>query len=313
MTRYIETVTCDHFGDALALTCALANARAAFPACVFRYRGKYGDIFQNLDLGEWPEGQEPNDKFFVRYRSHDQEEDKGQAGNLAEGFTLSLSRFMGVKIPEIHHRPVVNLTPEEAAWAKAAIPAGAVLLNTNCQDCCPVKGYPWWGEVLRILARRGYSTVLTGGSEKRDLRLDFGGLPMGTVDLRGKTTLRQLVALCALARCAASPPSSLVHACAAVGCPCVVVTGAREPAKLTAYPGNRHVTSVCTMGGNLYNATRGCLMRHFGEIRKWPQYTCPRPAKWRGRTYTACMLSIPAETVAETIIQTIQENQGANQ
>ncbi len=311
MTRYIETVTCDHFGDALALTCALANARAAFPACVFRYRGKYGDIFQTLDLGEWPEGKEPDDKFFVRYKSHNQPQDRGQAGNLAEGFNLSLSRWMDVRIPEQYHAPVVNLADGEREWARRTLPPNAVLLNTNCQQGCTTKGYPWWGEVLRILARSGYAPVLTGGSEARDLRLDFGALPAGAVDLRGKTTLRELVALATAAVCAASPASSLVHACAAVGCPCVVVIGAREAAKLTAYPGNRHVAAVCIEGGQLYNATRGCQSRDCGEGAQ-PQWDCRRPVHWHGRPFASCMACIPAETVADTIIRTIQQNHGAS-
>ena len=218
---------------------------------------------------------------------------------------------MDVRIPEKHHAPVVRLTDEERDWAQLTLPPRAVLLNTNCQTCCTVKGYPWWGEVVRIVARNGYAPVLTGGTEERDLRLDFGSLPGETVDMRGKTTLRQLVAMATAAVCAASPSSSLVHACAAAGCPCVVITGAREPTKVTDYPGNRHVFSVCTVGNMLYNQHQGCFMRHFGEIAQWPQYVCPRTMERRGRKYAACMACIPPEAVAEEILKTTAQKEAS--
>jgi len=296
----IELTTCDHLGDALCLTAAMINAREEFGDAVsLRYAGRHGEVFRGLDLGDWPEDAPPTHRYSVQYRSHGTRDDRAQAGNLCEGLTASLARWMGREIPAWHTAPVVALSEAEvtaAVDALAPITAGPlVLANTNCQGRSSIKGYPWWGEVVRQLCQRGYAVALTGGPADADIRADLGPLPLECLDLRGKTTARQLVALCRVARCVVSPPSSLIHAAAAMDCPAVCVCGAREPTGLTAYPGVRHVHSVCVCGGKLYNHARGCMA--FRTER------CGRAVGWRGRAYAGCMACIPAEAVVEAMIK----------
>lgn len=299
-TMRIEIATCDHLGDALCLTAAAVNAREEFgDAVALRYAGRYGEVFEGLDLGDWPEGAPPTHRYSVQYRSHGTRDDRAQAGNLCEGLTASLARWMGRGIPALHTRPVVSLDPSEEDAAEemvADIKAPLVLANTNCQGRSSVKGYPWWGEVVRQLCKRDYYVALTGGPAEADIRADLGPLPAeGCIDLHGKTTARQLVALCRLARCVVSPPSSLIHAAAAVDCPAVCVCGAREPTGLTAYPCVRHVHSVCVCHGTLYNHARGCM--HFRVDR------CERSVVVHGRRYAGCMAAIPAEAVVEAVME----------
>ena len=304
--QLIEISTCNHLGDALCLTAAAWNAREEFgDAIALRYAGNYGDVFRGLDLGDWPEGAEPTHRYRVEYRSHNTPDDRAQAGNLCEGLTLSLARWMASAPPvegwspriihTKHTAPVVALTEAEVEeMAALATDSMLVLANTNCQGRSSIKAYPWWGEVVRQLCKRGYAVALTGGPAEADIRGDLGSLPEGCVDLRGKTTARQLVALCRLAACVVSPPSSLIHAAAAVECPAVCVCGAREPTGLTAYPLTRHLHSVC-IGAHLYNHARGCM--HFRVER------CERAVTVHGRRYASCMACIPAEAVAEAVAE----------
>lgn len=74
----------------------------------------------------------------------------------------------------------------------------------------------------------------------------------GVVDLRGETTLRQLVRLMYCAQGAISPVSLLMHLAAAVEAPpgmpknrpCVVIAGGREPPHFTAYPHHQFIHNV---------------------------------------------------------------------
>lgn len=71
----------------------------------------------------------------------------------------------------------------------------------------------------------------------------------GTIDLRGKTTLRELIRLVYHADGVLCPVTGLMHLAAAVPLPsrrkarraCVVVAGGREPAHWEAYPGHQYI------------------------------------------------------------------------
>lgn len=84
----------------------------------------------------------------------------------------------------------------------------------------------------------------------------------GVIDLRGRTTLRELVRLVHHAQGVLCPVTSLMHLAAAVETrrgrppnrPCVVIGGGREPAHWEAYPGHQFIhtngaLSCCAAGG----------------------------------------------------------------
>jgi len=83
----------------------------------------------------------------------------------------------------------------------------------------------------------------------------------GVIDLRGQTTLRELVRLIYHSQGVLCPITSLMHLAAAVECkdgllsrPCVVVAGGREPAHWEAYPNHQYIhtngsLSCCANGG----------------------------------------------------------------
>jgi ADP-heptose:LPS heptosyltransferase len=84
----------------------------------------------------------------------------------------------------------------------------------------------------------------------------------GVIDLRGQTSIRQLIRLMYHAQGVVSPVSLLMHLAAAVETPpgrpksrpCVVIAGGREPPHFTAYPHHQFIHTVgalrcCESGG----------------------------------------------------------------
>ena len=129
----------------------------------------------------------------------------------------------------------------------------------------------------------------------------------GVVDLRGQTTLRQLVLLVHHAQGVISPVSLLMHLAAAVepaaGAPplrpCVVIAGGREPPHFTAYPHHQFVHTVgalrcCQQGGCWKSRT---LPLGDGDDKDRPEELCVDVV---GRL-PRCMDMITAQTVIERI------------
>ncbi len=106
----------------------------------------------------------------------------------------------------------------------------------------------------------------------------------GVVDLRGQTTLRQLVRLMYHAQGSISAVSLLMHLAAAVEVkpgmplnrPCVVVAGGREPPHFTAYPHHQFIHTVgalrcCDNGGCWKSRT---LPLGDGDVNDRPDALC---------------------------------------
>lgn len=112
-----------------------------------------------------------------------------------------------------------------------------------------------WQEVVREL-RHEVEFVQVGQSGHYHPRLE------GAIDMRGRTTLRELVRLVYHSEGVVCPVTSLMHLAAAVPQPpgrsgerpCVVVAGGREPAHWEAYPWHTYLHTIgrlpcCASGG----------------------------------------------------------------
>lgn len=123
---------------------------------------------------------------------------------------------------------------------------------------------PGWQAVVEALRGR-VLFVQVGAAGDHHPRLE------GVLDLRGRTTLRELIVLLHHAQGVLCPVTSLMHLAAAVETrpgrpalrPCVVVAGGREPAHWEAYPGHRFLDNVGTLP------------------------CCAAGACWKSRTYAA--------------------------
>ena len=129
----------------------------------------------------------------------------------------------------------------------------------------------------------------------------------GVVDLRGQTTLRQLVRLMYHAHGTVSAVSLLMHLAAAVEVkqgmpinrPCVVVAGGREPPHFTAYPHHQFIHTVgalrcCDNGGCWKSRT---LPLGDGDVQDRPDALCVDVVG----TLPRCMDLIDADEVIRRI------------
>ena len=93
----------------------------------------------------------------------------------------------------------------------------------------------WWadrtGAVLRNLARsHGAGAMLIGGPDERWFAKEvLRHAPQGTVNMVGKTSIRDLIAVFEVCDVAFGPDSGPMHIAAAVGCPVVSLWGATSP------------------------------------------------------------------------------------
>ena len=99
----------------------------------------------------------------------------------------------------------------------------------------------------------------------------------GAIDLRGRTTLRDLIRLVHHAAGVITPVSLLMHLAAAIGPrPCVVIAGGREPAHWETYPGHQFLHTIgalpcCESGGCWRSRTLPLLD---GDAKDGPDQLC---------------------------------------
>lgn len=129
----------------------------------------------------------------------------------------------------------------------------------------------------------------------------------GAVDLRGQTTMRELIRLVYHAQGVLCPITSLMHLAASVETkpgrperrPCVVVAGGREPPHWEAYPWHQFIHTVgglecCAHGGCWRDRT---IPLGDGDERDDPEHLCAQPVN----DVPACMDLIRACDVTQRI------------
>lgn len=178
------------------------------------------------------------------------------------GFIEYLNDELGLRIQPTEYRGDVHLTDEEKEWFSQVEEARGTarpywLFASGGKWDYTIK---WWSaeryqEVVRHFEGR-IDFVQVGESHHHHPPLE------GVIDLRGQTSLRQLIRLMYHAQGAISAVSLLMHLAAAVEMkpgmpknrPCVVIAGGREPPHFTAYPHHQFIHTVgalrcCDNGG----------------------------------------------------------------
>jgi ADP-heptose:LPS heptosyltransferase len=223
------------------------------------------------------------------------------------GFIDYLNDTLGLRIKPTAFKGDVHLSPEEKAWfARVEEEKGTCapfwLLASGGKYDYTIK---WWDHrrYQRVVDHfRGvidFVQVGEAGHHHPSLR--------GAIDLRGQTSLRELVRLMYHAQGALSAVSLLMHLAAAVEVkpgmpknrPCVVVAGGREPPHFTAYPHHQFIHTVgalacCDDGGCWKSRTRAL---GDGDSKDRPDELCLDPVGDLPR----CMDMITAEEVIRRI------------
>ena len=224
-----------------------------------------------------------------------------------EGFVQDLNRKLNLSVQLTEFRGDIHLTDQE----KASLPDCADPINTANPFWLVTAGgkfdftIKWWNirrwqRVVDALADR-IQFVQIGAKGHYHPALKQ------VVDLRGKTTLRELIRLVYHSSGVLCPVTMLMHLAAAVDRPsetfplrpCVVVAGAREPAHWEAYPSHQFIHTVgtlscCAHGGCWRSRT---LPLNDGSKHDSPSMLCQRVSN----RLPACMDMITPDHVIERI------------
>lgn len=290
--RVYRYTTHPHVGDNIICTGAVRNVCREYEDMRFVACGEVTK--NNMDyIGEndcFRAGCKITDIGKITYGSLDDEQ-HGRWGNVVEGFTRSLCQLLGIEqVPIRVRNPILNLT--ESEFERGFKWRDCILLNANCQTCSISKGYPYWQEVVNGL--KGERIIQVGGDENRDISPNLKGVE----DMRGKTSIRQLMVMVRHCKLVISPPSCISNIAGAFHHPQVILNASREPDVLLDYDNAVHVSHVCECG---WGVQTGCISCRVGGGRR----SCWRPRRVDGIDWCQCQEETPPETIiraAQSII-----------
>jgi len=162
-------------------------------------------------------------------------------------------RLAGVTGP-VELRPYVYLTPAELAAGKLAENQVA-MQATTLADTVPMQNREWYPQRFQEVCGQLRSDVrVVQFGNANDVRLE------GSIDLRGKTTLRQTAALLANSLVFIGLAGFAMHLARAVDCRSVILYGGREKPVISGYVANK----------NLYTQVRcaPCWLRNACEYNR---------------------------------------------
>jgi ADP-heptose:LPS heptosyltransferase len=155
---------------------------------------------------------------------------------LRKHLAAAIGDSLGVAVGDIRPDCVVDrrlVRRFRRAWH--GLPRPHIVLGPSSSDWSPNKNWPEenWGRLIRRLSRS--AGVIETGSAGGPRRDDLGP---GYVDLRGRTSLDELVAVIAAADLHIGVVSAPLHIAAAVGTPSVAIVSGYEHPSNTVYAGN---------------------------------------------------------------------------
>jgi FkbM family methyltransferase len=188
---------------------------------------------------------------------------------------------LGIEAPAL--KPIVWTTAHDDAVADTFFqengfdPATTVALFPSSKHA--IKDYPKFAEALQLMGR-GFRYLILGGAEVETAGNDLAPkLPGTSINLAGKTTLRETAALIRRCRLLVGSDSSGAHLACAVGTPNVVVLGGGHFGRFLPYS---ELTSIACLPLDCY----GC------------NWSCRHPR-------AHCVKDVAPEVVAEAIRQAL--------
>lgn len=146
---------------------------------------------------------------------------------------LAFARHLGIEAPTARHR--LPDDPEAEAWASellAELGGPPIVLSIGASK--PENRWPAerFGELALALSGRGERPVFAGGPQDREAADRAMAASQGAaLDLTGRTSLRQLIALLNSAKVVVSADTGPMHLAAAQGRPVVALFGPADPAR----------------------------------------------------------------------------------
>ena len=158
--------------------------------------------------------------------------------NFCNGYTRFLSAYLGVSMEATVNKPMIYLSDEEKSWVNQVRynftdgrDSPYWIVNAGIKNDFTAKAWPieHYQDVVNQTRGR-IQWVQIGEAGHNHPKLD------GVMDLRGKTTCRELIRLVYHSRGGLGPVTFLQHLCAAFEKPYLCVLGGREDVFWTSYP-----------------------------------------------------------------------------
>jgi ADP-heptose:LPS heptosyltransferase len=291
-------------GDIVMLTAAVRDLHRCYPG---KFQTDVRTIYPDLweanpyltRLADGAPGVEPIDCFYPLINQC-----KTAPKHCLNGFIEFLNERLGLSIKPTAFKGDIHLTPQEKRWysqvhEETGEDTPFWIVCAGGKHDVTIK---WWQteryqEVISHFKGR-IQFVQVGDIGHYHPKLE------GVIDLRGKTTLRELIRLVYHSQGILCSVTCLMHLAAAVETkhgrpslrPCVVIAGGREPAHWEAYPGHQFIH---TIGALRCCATSGCwkdrtVPLNDGDKRDRPEHLCSNVVNQLPR----CMDMIaPAEVI----------------
>jgi len=216
-------------GDILLCTPALRELKRRNPDCRLTFYTDIPVVIEGLPFIDRvrPSCERPDDVIWLRY-----ERSLPPRRHIAR----IIGDWIGLDVRDV--RPSCAVREElveryRRDWS--GLPRPLVVVNRSASDWTPNKEWPdeYWDALEARLAAR--ATVIDIGAQTNRATTRPDG---SYLDLRGQTTLPELIAAIAAADLHVAPITGTVHIAAAVGLPSVVIYGGYEHPDCTIYPGN---------------------------------------------------------------------------
>jgi ADP-heptose:LPS heptosyltransferase len=227
-------------GDVVAMTGAIRDLKNQYPDYEIKINTSCPDVFKNNPYITHFENSEANYKFYLDYNDI---HNSGKSGrHFSQAFHISISEKLNINLkqsaiwPDIHIGESDNELKEKI---KQLINIDKFwILNAGFKCDYPLKhwGTENYQKVVDILKGK-VTFVQVGESSNGHMHLPLDG----TIDIIGKTSLRELIVLSSMAQGSCGPVSAHMHIMAAFEKPSVIIAGGREPYRWEAYPNHRYL------------------------------------------------------------------------
>ena len=164
--------------------------------------------------------------------------------HFANAFRISIEEKLGISIPQGPIKPDIWMTEEEVKFPIIEPPYWIIVAGEKGDWTAKTYPFKRWQEIVSSYPRIKF--VQIGAKEHRHPALEG----VNVINYIGKTQdkntgIRDLFNLFYFAEGSLGLVSFQMHLAAAFGMPCVVIAGAREPARFTRYPNHQY---LCTDG-----------------------------------------------------------------
>ena len=183
----------------------------------------------------------------------------GECGwHFSYGHRVWLEEMLGVDIPQTTIYPEIYLSEQERNWqSPLSVHYGITqkywVINAGAKNDTGLKQYPYYQDVIDMLISKMDIKVVQIG-QKTHLHKPLNG----SIDMLGKTNLRELFRLIYHAEGVITCVSLPMHIAAAFRKPCVVIGGAREGTRWELYPNQQFIyvngCLLCATGDGCWRA-----------------------------------------------------------